>query len=84
MKPDAIKRQVEAVSGAVAGLNSFGMLMLDGRHNQTEMQEVGQLVCVMAEAIQARLEVLQEVFAKDVLPFYKDFEQAREAMRASA
>ncbi|MCY1297028.1 hypothetical protein D9M70_464500 [compost metagenome] len=60
------------------------MLLLDGRHTQTEMQEIGQLTAFMESALRDRVDVVLDAFQRDVLPFYRDFQQAREAMRVTA
>ncbi|WP_404993343.1 hypothetical protein [Cupriavidus pauculus] len=81
MSPDQIKKAFDKVDEGIAALQAFSVLMIDGRHSQTEMQEIGQVIAFMQSAISDRVDLVREAFDRDVLPFYRDFQQAKIALR---
>ncbi|MBY4945071.1 hypothetical protein K6V92_00335 [Cupriavidus respiraculi] len=81
MKPDALKDAFTSVGEGLAALSSLSVLLCDARHSQTQLQEVGQVLAFFGSSLEQRVEIIEQAFMRDVLPFYRDFQSAQEAIR---
>ncbi|WP_428853241.1 hypothetical protein [Imbroritus primus] len=83
MKPDQIVADIEAVYFGVSAIETFSRLLTDAGHAQMPAQDVGMVLDYMAQSLCARMDAVNIVFRDSVLPFYRDFQSAKEAMRGS-
>lgn len=82
MRDDLVTR-LERVYEAIGSLESVARLLSDGRvvgATPVDAVDVSNVVTVLAETISDRLDLVNGEVWDKVLPFYRDFLQAKEAM----
>ncbi|WP_407510230.1 hypothetical protein [Ralstonia sp. GP101] len=82
MRDDLVTR-LERVYEAIGSLESVARLLSDGRvvgATPVDAVDVSNVVTVLAETISDRLDLVNGEVRDKVLPFYRDFLQAKEAM----